>query len=93
MHILFAQYHLQLPTCHSLKDKRSVIKRIQHAIRSQHNVSVAEAGDHDLWQSCHLAIVTCSSLKETAERTERAILEMLDTDPDAMLGETSREWL
>lgn len=93
MHIILARYHLHLPTSHSLKDKRSILKRILHHLRTTHNASVAEVGDHDAWQHTDLAVVACGLLREPLERMERDIAERLETDPDAQLGESSIEWL
>ncbi len=93
MHIILARYHLHLPTAHSLKDKRSILKRIVHHLRTTHNASVAEIGDHDAWQHADLAIVACSALRDPLERMERSIAEALETDPEAQLGESSLEWI
>jgi len=52
---------LYLPGMASLKDKRSVLKRVIHRLRREFNVSVAEVDYHDIWQSAVLAVVTVST--------------------------------
>ena len=44
-----------------MKGKRRVVKSIKDRIRNQFNVSVAEIGDQDVWQSLHLGIVAVGS--------------------------------
>ena len=47
----------------SLKAKRKVVKSIIGKMRSKFDLSVAEVGDHDKWQSCTIgfAVVTTDS--------------------------------
>ena len=56
--ILRLSFHLQ--DCHSLKEKRSRVKPILVRLHKEFNISVVEAGDHDLWQSCQL-LITCAA--------------------------------
>ena len=49
---------LRLPDSHSLKAKRQVIKSIKDKVRNRFNVSMAEVGDHDLWQTARLGVCT-----------------------------------
>lgn len=46
----------RLPQVHSLKEKRGILKRAFNRIRSEYNVSVAEVGKNDLWQSAEIGI-------------------------------------
>jgi len=38
----------------SLKGKRRILKRIIERIKNKFNVSIAEVGNHDLWQSSQI---------------------------------------
>jgi hypothetical protein len=77
MHIAFLQVDLHIPDSHSLKDKRSVLKRLTNLIRTQHNVAIAEIGDHDAWQSAHLGLVTINNEAEATDRIlQRVIREI-----------------
>jgi len=38
----------------SLKEKRRILKRIIERVKNKFNVSVAEVGNHDLWQSSQI---------------------------------------
>jgi uncharacterized protein YlxP (DUF503 family) len=77
MHIAFLQVDLHIPDSHSLKDKRSVLKRLTNLIRTQHNMAIAEIGDHDAWQSAHLGLVTINNEAEATDRIlQRVIREI-----------------
>ncbi len=43
------EFHL--PGCHSLKEKRSVLKRFLEHIRREFGVAAAEVDEQDRWQS------------------------------------------
>lgn len=49
---------LELPGVHSLKEKRSIVQSVKTRLPKQFNVAIAEIDDHDVWQSCVLAMVT-----------------------------------
>ena len=46
---------------HSLKGKRRIIRILKDRLKSNFNISVAEIGDQDLWQSLHMGIVAVNS--------------------------------
>ena len=53
--------HLELPGCHSLKEKRRILKSILARVRSDFNVSVAEVGRNDAWQHAVLGVASVSN--------------------------------
>src|SRR2546427_11393237 len=60
MVIGISQITLHLPTSHSLKDKRQIIKSIMARVRQQFEVAIAEVDEHDRWQIARLG-VSCVS--------------------------------
>jgi uncharacterized protein YlxP (DUF503 family) len=52
---------LHIPGNGSLKGKRRVIKSLIARLRKEFNVSVAEVGAQDMWQSALIGIVCVSS--------------------------------
>lgn len=93
MHILLMEFHLLLPGCHSLKQKRSVLKRLLHDVRGEFNVSISEVGAHDHWQESELAAVCIGKMKPALERIERRLSDVFETHADAQLVGYRREWL
>ena len=53
--------HLELPGCHSLKEKRRIVKSILARVRNDFNVSVAEVGRNDAWQHAVLGVACVSN--------------------------------
>lgn len=50
MPVAVARIELAIPSSHSLKDKRHVIKSIIERLRNRYNLSVAEIEYMDMWQ-------------------------------------------
>lgn len=89
-----SQITLHLPGCHSLKDKRQIIKSITARVRHQFEVAIAEVEDHDRWQIAKLG-VTCVSnngqhVDEILGRVRRYIEE---TRPDVIVTAAETETL
>ena len=65
-------WELHLPGCHSLKEKRGILKPLTMALRQQLNVSVAETGHQDLWQRAEIACAAVGSARTVVDETLRA---------------------
>jgi uncharacterized protein YlxP (DUF503 family) len=65
-------WDLHLPNCHSLKDKRGVLKPLTAGLRRTLNVSVAETGHQDLWQRVEIACAVVGSARSVVEEILRA---------------------
>jgi len=68
---------LYLPASQSLKDKRTVLRRLKDRLGAL-NVSVAEVAHQDLWQRAGLGIATVGSSGQSAEQTLNAVLREID---------------
>jgi Uncharacterized protein conserved in bacteria len=55
MHVAVRRWELHLEGCHSLKEKRGLLKPLTAALRRSCNVSVAETAHQDLWQRAEIA--------------------------------------
>jgi uncharacterized protein YlxP (DUF503 family) len=69
-------FDLHLPNCHSLKEKRGVLKPLTTGLRRHLNVSVAETGHQDLWQRAEIAVATVGSSRAVVE----AVLDRVDRE-------------
>jgi hypothetical protein len=74
MHIALLRVEIRIPSSHSLKDKRSVLKRLVNLLRSRHNVAVAEIGHQDAWQTAVLGLVTINSLGDATDRILQGVV-------------------
>ena len=67
---------LHLHGVHSLKEKRSVVRRLLARCRNRYPVSAAEVGHQDLWQRTLIGVALVSS----SEAVIAPILERLEDD-------------
>jgi len=80
--ILFCSLELYLPYCHSLKEKRKVIRGTADRLRSRFKVSIAELEHQDLWQRGRLGAVAIASSHFVLEQ----LGEKLIADAEKLLG-------
>lgn len=89
MLVALERFDLRIPACHSLKEKRHVVKTLTNAIRSSFNVSVAEVEHQDLWQRTALGVAAVGAqeyhlrkvLHEVEKLVERwAEVEVISTE-------------
>lgn len=80
---------LRIPGNRSLKGKRRVLKPLLNRLRQEFNLSTAEVGFNDRWQTAEIALVTvanndpgyvCAFLEKTVEwvRTHRPDVQVVD---------------
>lgn len=78
---------------HSLKEKRSVIKRVLMRAKNEFNIAASELDYQDLWQRTRLGFVTISSDKVQVEREIQRLLAFIDSFPEMERTTTELEWL
>jgi len=70
--VAITTWELHLPACHSLKEKRGVLKPLTAGLRRALNVSVAETGHQDLWQRAEIACAAIGTARAVVDETVRA---------------------
>jgi len=78
--ILYAEVECLFYNAQSLKEKRSILKRLTMRIRKDFNVAIAELAFHDLWQRTKLGIVTVANEQQHAEQVLQEVMRTLDSD-------------
>jgi len=74
---------LHIPGNGSLKGKRRVIKSITSRVSQEFNVSIAEVGDQDLWQSAILGVACVSNGADHVHRLLAKVVEWIERNrPD-----------
>lgn len=68
-----------------------MLKRVQARVAHQFNVSVAECGDQDLWQSALLGFAAVGSSRQIVEATLNKIVDFVDGLGLAQVGESDTE--
>ena len=69
---------LRIPGCGSLKEKRSVLRRIIHRTQNEFNVSIAEVGDNDLWKRARVGFSVVGNDKSYINAKMDHILRFID---------------
>lgn len=76
-------FHLHLPACFSLKDKRGRIKPLMSRLRREFNVSVAEMALQDKWSESVIACAAINSDKIMLEQSLQSVAKWVDANwPD-----------
>jgi len=93
VHVLAMTVDLRLPGCHSLKDKRAVVKTILEGSRRRFQVAAAETDHQDKWQRAELGFASVSSAQthvtEVIDELERFVWSF----PEAEVLAVDRTWL
>jgi uncharacterized protein YlxP (DUF503 family) len=89
MYLAIATWDLHLPTCHSLKEKRSLLKPLTSGLRRTLNVSVAETGQQDLWQRAEIACAVVGSDRSVVDGTLRAADRMVEEAEGVRIVDTA----
>lgn len=89
MTVLLQTWDLELPGCHSLKDKRSVMQSLKAELRRKLNLSVAEVDHQELWQRAGLACAAVGSDRRVVEETLRAADGVIDAADGVRIIDTA----
>lgn len=69
---------LFIPESGSLKEKRRIVRSLYDRIRRRFNVSIAEVGDHDVWQRAVLAVAVVTTDTRQAHRVLSTIVDFVE---------------
>jgi uncharacterized protein len=86
-------YELHIPAAHSLKDKRSVLKSLKDRLHNEFNVSVAETGRHDAWQSAELTVCVVSTEQRHAASVLESVDHFVEGNPLCRIVDTATSYL
>lgn len=76
-------FHLHLPGCASLKEKRGRLKPLLNRLHREFNVSVAEMDRQDMWQETVIACALVNSDGAHIQRSLQKIAKWMDDNwPD-----------
>ncbi len=70
---------IYIPDAGSLKEKRMYIRSLKEKLRSKFNVSVAEVGNQDLWQSAQVAVVLVSPDRGQTDKQLDTIISFIES--------------
>jgi uncharacterized protein len=84
MHVAALELDLRIPHCHSLKEKRAVLKSILNGAQNRYGVSAAEVAYQDKWQRSMLGFAYVSGTPSHADdvmaKVERFVLSFPEVE-------------
>lgn len=86
-------WELQLDGCHSLKEKRSIIKSLKDRLHARFNISVAETDHHDAWQRSELTACVVAGERRHAEAVLAHADRFVSLDARARVVDSYRHFL
>lgn len=86
-------WELHLDACHSLKEKRHIVKSLKDRLHQRFNVSAAETDHHDLWQRAELSVAVVSTDRHHAEQVLREADRLVEGADGARIVDSSTSYL
>ena len=86
------RFDLHLPACHSLKEKRAVIKPILDGARHRYSVAASEVGHQDKWQRSALGMATVAPTAGHATDVLDAVERFVWSFPEVEVVDAERVW-
>jgi hypothetical protein len=86
-------WELHLDACHSLKEKRQIVKSLKDRLHQRFNLSAAETGHHELWQRAELTAAVVSTERQHAERVLREADRLVEGAAGARIIDSSTSYL
>lgn len=94
MRVGVCQITLRLPGCHSLKEKRQVVKSLIARVHNRFEVAIAEVDEQDSW---HIAILGVSCVSNNSQHVDSVLAHVQryieETRPDVVVTDTQVEIL
>ncbi len=92
MKVGVSQITLHLPGCHSLKEKRQVLKSIMTRARQKYEVAIAEVDAQDQWQIAKLGVSCVSNNSQHIDQILGHVQRFIEeTRPDILVTSSEVE--
>lgn len=82
---------LAMRDCHSLKEKRGVVKSLKDRLSNTFNVSVAETDLQDVWQSAEVGIATVGNETPFVDSVLAHVVDKVRTMPEVVIVDYETE--
>src|SRR5580658_6371880 len=84
---------LMLGDSHSLKEKRSVLRRVKDRVQNKFNCAIAEVGDQDIWQTAQIGFAVVSNERGFTQSMVQKILGFIDELGIAKLTDDEQDYI
>ena len=93
LHTCSLAVDLRIPSSHSLKAKRAVVKRLVEGSRSRFGVAAAEVGHQDRWQRAELGFAAVSGTPGQVTDVLDSVERFVWSDPEVDVVTMERTWM
>jgi uncharacterized protein len=93
MFVCALRVELFFPSCHSLKEKRAIVRPVCDGLRNRFSVSVAEVGFQDKWQRSTIGIAMVSGAVDQINTVLDGCERFIWSFPELEVTNTERVWL
>ena len=93
MYVAGFEVDIRIPSSHSLKDRRQVVRSLIDGARQRFHVSAAEVGGQDSWQRATLGFAVVASEARLAEEMIDALDRFLWSRPEVEVVDADVRWL
>jgi uncharacterized protein len=91
MTVGIARVTLFVAGSHSLKEKRSVVRRVKDLVQQKFNVSVAEVGANDVWQRAVIGLALVGNERRFVESQLDEVLAFIRSRAKAEVLDETKE--
>jgi uncharacterized protein YlxP (DUF503 family) len=84
---------IHLGEANSLKEKRRILKSLIERIKNRFNVSVAEVGEHDLWQRSTIGISLVSTERAHVHQVFAVVVKFVESQGTVLITNYQTEIL
>jgi uncharacterized protein YlxP (DUF503 family) len=85
-------FELFIPDCHTLKQKRAVVRPIVDGLQRRFKVSSAEVGMQDKWQRADIGVAVVSSTEAHVLDVLGAVERFVWSFPEVQVLDQRRSW-
>jgi uncharacterized protein YlxP (DUF503 family) len=87
MTVGIARLTLYLPASHSLKEKRTVLRRVKDRVRAKFNAAIAEVEDNDVWQRGVLGVALVGNERRFVESAVDEVIRFVRGEAEVVNAE------
>ena len=93
MYVGLVKLSLAIPSAHSLKEKRMVIRRVKDRVRDKLGIAINEVGELDVWQRAELgAAVTSGDRAKVLELVDEVVRVAMSASNGQVVGIAKEAW-
>lgn len=93
IHVAVLSVRLDIPGVHSLKEKRSIVKRLLGRVQSRFHVAVAEVAHQDHWQTAGLGFAAIGNDVAVLQSCMQKVADFIQADAEGVVVDFQVEFL